>query len=121
MSEPLYPPPYRTDRRHLEAVCEVEFIRASGPGGQHRNRRETGVRLVHPPSGLQIIATERRSQSQNLAMAFHRLYARLIALNAVQKERRETRVPRSQQRQRLEHKRLRSAVKATRRRPGSDD
>ncbi len=121
MSEPLHPPPYRCDRDSLDALCEISFIRAGGPGGQHRNRRETGVRLVHPPSGIQIVATERRSQAQNLEVAFARLVERLRDLNAVQKARHKTRVPRSQQRQRLDHKKRRGAVKSTRRRPTGDD
>ncbi len=121
MSEPLVPPPYRTDRDSLEAICEISFIRAGGPGGQHRNRRETGVRLVHPPSGTQIVATERRSQAQNLEIAFGRLLERLLSMNAVQKKRHKTRVPRSQQRQRLEHKKQRGAVKSMRKRPRGDD
>ena len=38
----------------------VEFFVAGGPGGQHRNKTETGVRLHHGPSGVIITATERR-------------------------------------------------------------
>lgn len=75
------PPPYDTRREALERDCSVEFFIASGPGGQHRNRRETGVRLVHFPSGITVVATERRSQFQNLEVAFTRLAARLEALN----------------------------------------
>ena len=36
----------------LSAECEEEFFVASGPGGQHRNKTESGVRLLHRPSRL---------------------------------------------------------------------
>src|SRR5688500_19011954 len=49
----------------LLAECELDFFVASGPGGQHRNKTESGVRLTHPPTELSVTATERRSQAQN--------------------------------------------------------
>ena len=57
----------------LLAECRVERLRRSGPGGQHRNKVETAVRLTHQPTGLSVEASERRSQSQNLARALRRL------------------------------------------------
>lgn len=57
----------------LIAECEVHLYRASGPGGQHRNKVVSGVRLVHRPSGLHATATERRSQHENRANALKRL------------------------------------------------
>jgi ribosome-associated protein len=64
---------YPTDRASLERDCQETFFLASGPGGQNRNRVETGVRLTHRPSGLWVIATERRSQYANRERAFERL------------------------------------------------
>lgn len=58
---------------HLLAECEVHTYRASGPGGQKRNKTESAVRLVHRPSGLSVIATESRSQHENRARALKRL------------------------------------------------
>jgi len=88
----------------LERVCEVEFLKGSGPGGQHRNKRETGVRLRHPESGLVVMATERRSQARNRALAFERMITRLQQLNYVPEHRVPTRPKRSTIRQRLEDK-----------------
>ena len=68
---------YPTDRESLERDSDLEFFIASGPGGQHRNKVETGVRLTHRPSGISVTATERRSQHANREMAFERLAARL--------------------------------------------
>ena len=56
---------------------EWQTIRGSGPGGQHRNKTETAVRVVHKPTGLSAIAQEERSQSLNRKLALARLLQRL--------------------------------------------
>src|SRR5437870_13852726 len=65
----------------LLAQCEVDTYRASGPGGQKRNKTSSAVRLRHPPSGLLVIAEESRSQHENKAKALkwlrQALYLRL--------------------------------------------
>src|SRR6516162_10026815 len=61
-----------TDAQLLEQ-CEVDTYRASGPGGQKRNKTSSAVRLRHPPSGLIVIAEESRSQHENRARALKRL------------------------------------------------
>ena len=68
----------------------MEFFVAGGPGGQHRNKVETGVRLTHRPSGLVVTATERRSQSANREAAFDRMAEKLEARQRVRKARRAT-------------------------------
>ena len=57
----------------LLAQCEVDTYRASGPGGQKRNKTSSAVRIRHPPSGLTVIAEESRSQHENRARALKRL------------------------------------------------
>ena len=57
----------------LLAQCEVDTYRASGPGGQKRNKTSSAVRIRHPPSGLIVIAEESRSQHENRARALRRL------------------------------------------------
>src|SRR3982751_1444390 len=57
----------------LLAQCEVDTYRASGPGGQKRNKTSSAVRLRHPPTGLLVIAEESRSQHENKAKALRRL------------------------------------------------
>jgi peptide chain release factor len=56
-----------------------EVMRASGPGGQHVNRTESAVRLTHLPTGLQVTASEERSQHRNRRLALARLSHRLRA------------------------------------------
>jgi RF-1 domain len=53
--------------------CDVDTYRASGPGGQKRNKTSSAVRLRHLPSGLIVIAEESRSQHENKAKALRRL------------------------------------------------
>jgi hypothetical protein len=57
----------------LLAQCEVDTYRASGPGGQKRNKTSSAVRLRHLPSGLIVIAEESRSQHENKAKALKRI------------------------------------------------
>jgi hypothetical protein len=57
----------------LLAQCEVDTYRASGPGGQKRNKTSSAVRLRHSPSQLIVIAEESRSQHENRARALVRL------------------------------------------------
>jgi hypothetical protein len=59
----------------LLAECYVETFRASGPGGQKRNKTESAVRLRHRPTGLAAQAFESRSQHENRAKALARLRA----------------------------------------------
>lgn len=113
-------PPYETDRESLERDCTLEFLKASGPGGQHRNKRETAVRLHHRPSGITLVASERRSQAQNREAAFERLVERLEELNRVPVRRKRTRKPRSAERKRLDEKKRRGATKKMRKKPEDD-
>jgi hypothetical protein len=61
-----------TDSQLLDQ-CEVDTYRASGPGGQKRNKTSSAVRLRHPPSELIVIAEESRSQHENRARALRRM------------------------------------------------
>jgi hypothetical protein len=58
---------------HLLAQCAVDTYRASGPGGQKRNKTSSAIRIRHSPSGLIVIAEESRSQHENRARALRRL------------------------------------------------
>ncbi|KAG9457115.1 hypothetical protein H6P81_001623 [Aristolochia fimbriata] len=57
----------------LMGQCEMDTFKASGPGGQHRNKRESAVRLKHIPTGVIAQATEDRSQHKNRASALARM------------------------------------------------
>ena len=73
------PHPSTLEEEDLLKECDVEFGRATGPGGQNRNRRDTATTITHRPSGVVAAATERRSQAQNRSRAVFRLRMKLAA------------------------------------------
>lgn len=105
---------YTSDRASLERDCAIEFFIAGGPGGQHRNKVETGVRLIHRPSGISVTATERRSQYANREMAFERMAERLELAQRRQIPRIPTRPGRASRERRLQTKRRQSLAKQRR-------
>ncbi len=108
---------YPSDRAALERDCDIDFFIASGPGGQHRNKVETGVRLVHRPTGTTVTATERRSQSANREVAFERMAERLESLQEVPTPRKPTRPSRESRRKRLRSKQRAAQLKRSRTNP----
>lgn len=75
MSEDVHPANLNGDE--LLAQCEMRRQRRSGPGGQHRNKVETAVVLLHRPTGVVAEANERRSAAENKRVALKRLRLRL--------------------------------------------
>src|SRR5471032_1625296 len=61
------------DDPRLLSQCGIDTYRASGPGGQKRNKTSSSVRLRHLPSGLLVIAEESSSQHENKAKALRRI------------------------------------------------
>lgn len=101
--------------KQLLADCEVTPFKASGPGGQHRNKAETAVRVRHIPTGLVRIGTESRSQSANKLRALARIAEELERRSRKKKVRQATKPTRASREKRLESKRRRSDVKRNRR------
>ncbi len=114
------PEVYPTDRESLERDCDIEFIIAGGPGGQHRNKVETGVRLTHRPTGISLTATERRSQHANREAAFERMAERIEAQQRVLPPRKPTRPTTASRTRRLNTKRQNSLLKRSRSSPPDD-
>ncbi len=75
MNSPTHPAALPDDA--LLAECDLGRGRASGPGGQHRNKVETAVTLTHRPTGVTAQASERRSQIENKRVALRRLRLKL--------------------------------------------
>jgi len=79
----------------------ISHLKGSGPGGQNRNKRMTGVRVKHLPTGLVVLATERRSQKQNLEAALSRLEGKLERLHTRPIPRKNTAPPKRSVKERL--------------------
>lgn len=101
--------------------CEIDTFRASGPGGQHVNKTESGIRLTHLPTGIVVTCREERSQHRNKATCLRKLRQRVERLNHRPSARVPTRVPRSAKNRTLEEKARRSQVKRLRSKPSSDE
>ena len=111
---------FATDRESLERDCDLEFFVAGGPGGQHRNKVETGVRLRHRPSGVIITATERRSQHANREAAYGRMAERLTEMQKVRIPRRPTRPSAAAKAARIDEKKRTGERKAFRKKVDTD-
>ncbi len=75
----VYVYPVIDDKIEIEvnpADLRTDTFRASGAGGQHVNKTESGVRFTHIPTGIVAASTQDRSQHRNRAIAMDMLKAR---------------------------------------------
>ena len=101
--------------------CEVETFRSGGPGGQHVNKVETGVRLRHARSGVVVNCREERSQHRNKMNCIGKLREEVARLNYRKPKRVPTRRTRAAKERTLEEKTRRSRVKRLRSKPSGED
>ena len=75
VSDTLHPAAWPAEK--LRRAVQVKFRRDRGPGGQNRNKVETGVIMTFTALGIQASATERRTQAENRRVALFRLRLQL--------------------------------------------
>ncbi len=101
----------------LLAECQTTFFVAGGPGGQHRNKTASAVRIVHSATGLTVTASERRSQARNRKVALERLREALKELTKTAPPRKPSRPTLGSKQRRMAEKKRQGEKKASRRRP----
>lgn len=98
----------------LKAEVEITAFKSSGPGGQHKNKTESAVRIKHLPTGIIVVATESRSQIKNRELAWQRLIEKLARRRQKRKPRLPTKPTRAAKEKRFEAKKQRSSKKQAR-------
>ena len=101
--------------------CRVDTFRSGGPGGQHVNKTETGVRLTHLSTGIVVTCRQQRSQHQNKMSCLRKLRERVERLNHSPAKRVPTRRTRGAKERTLKEKARRADIKRSRSRPTADE
>ena len=139
--------PPRAGRLRISRTCVIDvdelewrFSASGGPGGQHANTSNTKVEVrfdveSSPSLGprqrerlleklgpvVRVVASDRRSQSQNRELALERLCTRVADALVIETPRTATKPSRSSKKARVESKRKHSETKRGRQRPSRDD
>lgn len=93
---------------------KIVYLMSRGPGGQRRDKKKTGVRILHLPSGIVVQVDDQRLQSQNKKIAFQILAQKLKKFYQRKKKRLPTKAPRYAKEKRLKRKKYHSQVKKLR-------
>lgn len=105
------------EEQKLLDECEVQTFKSSGKGGQHVQKTDSAVRLIHLPTGLRVTCQEERSQFLNKRICLEKLRKKLENLAKKKKKRIPTKKPKGakekvlkEKRKQKEKKKFRSVV-----------
>lgn len=105
----------------LARSCEAEAFHAHGPGGQGVNTADSAVRMRHLPTGIVVTSRESRSQYRNRQICLQKIRDELSRRATPPVVRHATKPTKGSQLRRLDQKRRRSEVKASRQRISPDE
>lgn len=108
-----YKPPLLDE--YLLDECYVYTFRAGGKGGQHVNKTDSAVRLVHKPTGLTASCSRERSQYLNKKQCLANLRKKIEVFTTKPAERVPTKIPASKVKKRLKNKSFQAIKKNIRR------
>ncbi len=83
---PVIPEPKKEDIELSPEDLEIDTFRASGPGGQYVNKRESAVRIHHKPTGIMVSCQSERLQGENKERAIKMLVAKLYVLKLTEEK-----------------------------------
>jgi peptide chain release factor 2 len=69
-----------------EDDLERQTFRSGGPGGQHQNKTESGVRFIHKPTGIYAESRNERSQHKNASVALALLKSKLYKIEEAKRK-----------------------------------
>jgi len=86
VSVAILPKPKKAEIKIKPENLKIDYYKASGPGGQYVNKRETAVRITHLPTGLSVSCQTERSLQKNKENALSILAARLLEKRVLEEE-----------------------------------
>jgi len=115
------PVPIPDSNEELLKECTVDTFRAGGKGGQHLNKTESAVRMIHLPTGIIVTCQDERSQYQNKRKCLIQLREKLEESSYRPPKRIPTKKPRAAKEKIMKIKKRQSIKKQLRKKPGIDD
>ena len=105
----------KPEEEKLLRECEVQSYKASGRGGQHVQKTDSAVRLIHLPTDLRVTSQQERSQYLNRKICLEKLRKKLAERAKKRKKRIPTKKPKRAKEKVLKEKKLLSEKKQKRR------
>ncbi|MBS0629080.1 MAG: peptide chain release factor-like protein [Verrucomicrobia bacterium] len=99
------------EEEKLLAECQVQTYKASGKGGQHVQKTDSAVRLIHLPTGIRVTCQQERSQLLNKKICLEKIKKKLENLAKKKKKRIPTQRPKGAKEKVLKQKHKRSETK----------